>query len=105
MVNRRLLIVVGKRAQAKLLVCDHSDEATVKFLSSQVCEIFVDDDVDAVFPRRLHLVELRLPDLRRVVGKAPDFRVNRVSQNLNFYMKRKNWISLSLIALGYQRLR
>ena len=47
MVNRRLLIVVGKRAQAKLLVCDHSDEATVKFLSSQVCEIFVDDD--AVF--------------------------------------------------------
>ena len=47
MVNRRLLIVVGKGAQAKLLVCDHSDDATVKFLSSQVCEIFVDDD--AVF--------------------------------------------------------
>ena len=47
MVNRRLLIVVGKGASAKLLVCDHSDDATVKFLSSQVCEIFVDDD--AVF--------------------------------------------------------
>ena len=47
MVNRRLLIVVGKGAQAKLLVCDHSDESSVRFLASQVCEIFVDDD--AVF--------------------------------------------------------
>ena len=47
MSNRRLLIVVGKGAQAKLLVCDHSDESSVRFLASQVCEIFVDDD--AVF--------------------------------------------------------
>ena len=36
MVNRRLLIVVGKGAQAKLLVCDHSDESSVRFLASQV---------------------------------------------------------------------
>ncbi len=47
MVNRRILVVVGKGAQAKLLVCDHSDESEVKFLNTQVCEIFVDDD--AVF--------------------------------------------------------
>ncbi len=47
MVNRRLLIVVGKGAQAKLLVCDHSDDTSVNYMSSQVCEIFVDDD--AVF--------------------------------------------------------
>ncbi len=47
MVNRRILVVIGKGAQAKLLVCDHSDESSVKFLATQVCEIFVDDD--AVF--------------------------------------------------------
>ncbi len=44
MVNRRILVVVGKGAQAKLLVCDHSDDSEVKFLNTQVCEIFVDDD-------------------------------------------------------------
>ncbi len=44
MVNRRILVIVGKGAQAKLLVCDHSEEGEMKFLATQVCEIFVDDD-------------------------------------------------------------
>lgn len=39
MVNRRLLIVAGENAQVKLLVCDHAMD-DVKFLSTQVCEIY-----------------------------------------------------------------
>lgn len=40
MVNRRLLIVIEDGAQAKLLVCDHAVDG-VKFLATQVTEIFV----------------------------------------------------------------
>lgn len=43
MVNRRLLIIAGKNTQVKLLVCDHvMDE--VKFLATQVCEIFAGEN-------------------------------------------------------------
>lgn len=44
--NRRLLIVIEDGAQAKLLVCDHAMN-DVKFLSTQVCEIYVGNN--AVF--------------------------------------------------------
>ncbi|MDR0429039.1 MAG: Fe-S cluster assembly protein SufD [Tannerellaceae bacterium] len=39
MANRRILVIMGARSQAKLLVCDHSMD-DVKFLSTQVVEIF-----------------------------------------------------------------
>lgn len=38
MANRRILVVVGENAQAKLLVCDHA-EPGCKYLSTQVVEI------------------------------------------------------------------
>lgn len=40
MVNRRMLIVIEEGAQAKLLVCDHTQNAAVPYLNSQVVEIF-----------------------------------------------------------------
>lgn len=46
MVNRRLLVIVEKDAQAKLLVCDHAMD-NVNFLSTQVTEVFVGEN--AVF--------------------------------------------------------
>lgn len=39
MANRRVLIILEERAEAKLLVCDHSID-DVKFLSTEVIEIF-----------------------------------------------------------------
>lgn len=39
MVNRRLLIVLEERAQARLLICDHAMD-NVNFLSTQVIEVF-----------------------------------------------------------------
>ena len=39
MVQRRLLIVVGKRASIKLLVCDHTQSADYRYLNNQVIEI------------------------------------------------------------------
>lgn len=46
MAVRRLLVVIGDRASAKLLVCDHAD-GDKRYLSTQVAEIFVGRD--AVF--------------------------------------------------------
>lgn len=43
LMNRRLLIIIGKRAQAKLLVCDHTMDDNVKFLATQVVEIFAEE--------------------------------------------------------------
>ena len=40
MVNRRILIVLGRRAQLKLLLCDHALTAN-GFLTTQVVEVFV----------------------------------------------------------------
>ncbi len=40
MVNRRILIILEERAEAKLLVCDHAMD-NVNFLSTQVIETFV----------------------------------------------------------------
>lgn len=40
MANRRVLVIMEPRSEAKLLVCDHSID-TVRFLANQVVEIFV----------------------------------------------------------------
>ncbi len=39
MANRRLLVILGERAEASLLVCDHAMDAH-KFLGTQVTEVF-----------------------------------------------------------------
>ncbi len=41
MTNRRILVVVEAGAQAKMLVCDHTQTADVDFLNTQVVEIYV----------------------------------------------------------------
>lgn len=40
MANRRILIVLGENAQAKLLSCDHTQNREVEFLNNQVIEIY-----------------------------------------------------------------
>lgn len=40
MANRRVLVIMEPRSEAKLLVCDHSID-TVRFLANQVIEVFV----------------------------------------------------------------
>ena len=41
MVNRRVLIVIGDDVQAKMLVCDHTQNKEIEFLNNQVLEIAV----------------------------------------------------------------
>lgn len=43
LVNRRLLIILGKNAQAKLLCCDHTASDS-KFVATQVTEIYADEN-------------------------------------------------------------
>jgi len=43
MVNRRILVVLGRNAQAKLLVCDHALAAN-NYLTTQVIEVFAGQD-------------------------------------------------------------
>lgn len=43
LVNRRVLVIVGKNSQVKLLACDHT-MSKVKFLATQVTEIFADEN-------------------------------------------------------------
>lgn len=40
LMNRRMLIIAGKDAEAKILVCDHTMDDSVNFLATQVVEIF-----------------------------------------------------------------
>lgn len=42
MVNRRLLVIIEENAQANLLICDHTMDENIKFLATQVTEIFVE---------------------------------------------------------------
>lgn len=44
LMNRRMLVIAGKGAEAKILVCDHTMDDTVKFLATQVVEIFAEED-------------------------------------------------------------
>lgn len=44
MAVRRILIVLGKGAEARLLVCDHTQRSDVRFLSLQTVEIFAGED-------------------------------------------------------------
>jgi Fe-S cluster assembly protein SufD len=42
MANRRMLVIIGPHASAKMLICDHSMD-DVKFLGTQVVEIFAEE--------------------------------------------------------------
>lgn len=44
MTNRRMLIIVETGAQAKMLVCDHTQSADTDFLNTQVVEIIVGEN-------------------------------------------------------------
>ena len=43
LVNRRILVVIGRSAQAKLLLCDHA-LATNQYLTTQVVEVFAGEN-------------------------------------------------------------
>lgn len=47
--NRRILIIAGKNAQAKILTCDQTDDKEQKFISTQVTEIFADENAHIDF--------------------------------------------------------
>lgn len=49
MVNRRVLIVVGRGAEAKILTCDHTQNHDADFLNNQVIEIVVDENATLDF--------------------------------------------------------
>lgn len=48
LVNRRLLLIAGKNAQFKVLVCDHAVDNS-KFLVTQVTEIYADENAHVDF--------------------------------------------------------
>ena len=48
LVNRRLLVIAGKNAQAKLLACDHA-VTDKKYLATQVTEIFAEENAHIEF--------------------------------------------------------
>ncbi len=47
LINRRMLIIIESGAQAKILICDHSENEDIKLAVTQVTEIFVGEN--AVF--------------------------------------------------------
>lgn len=64
MLNRRLLIILGKHAQLRLLACDHAMDS-VNFLSTQVTEIFVGENstFDFYELEETHTKNIRLSNL------------------------------------------
>ena len=47
--NRRILVIVGKNSQAKILTCDQTVEQEQKFIATQVTEIFADENAHIDF--------------------------------------------------------
>ena len=44
MLNRRVLVVLGNNAEAKLLLCDHTQNNTLDFLNNQVIEVYAGEN-------------------------------------------------------------
>lgn len=59
---RRMLIIVGKQAQARILVCDHTQNLDVQYLSNEVVEIVADQGATVDF----YALEESSPDTTRV---------------------------------------
>lgn len=64
MVNRRILIVMGRAAQAKLLLCDHATVAN-NYLTTQVIEVFAGQDsaLELYDLEETHTANLRASEL------------------------------------------
>lgn len=62
--NRRILIVAEEGAQAKILVCDHSEETGINHLITQVTEIWAGKDSVIDY----YNLEENLPETRRVTS-------------------------------------
>ena len=64
MVNRRILIVMGRAAQAKLLLCDHAIVAN-NYLTTQVIEVFAGEDssLELYDLEETHTANLRASEL------------------------------------------
>ena len=64
MVNRRILIVMGRAAQAKLLLCDHAIVAN-NYLTTQVIEVFAGQDsaLELYDLEETHTANLRASEL------------------------------------------
>lgn len=85
LVNRRLLIIVGKNAQVKMLACDHTVTDN-KFLATQVTEIFADDDAHVEFyelEENSNLVT-RLSSTFVKQGKNSTTLLNNITLNCGF---------------------
>ena len=44
MLNRRVLVILGNNAEAKLLLCDHTQNNTLDFLNNQVIEVYAGEN-------------------------------------------------------------
>ena len=64
MINRRILIVLGRGAQAKLLMCDHALDAN-NYLTTQVIEVFAGQDsaLELYDLEETHTANLRASEL------------------------------------------
>ena len=64
MVNRRILVVLGRAAQAKLLLCDHALAAN-NYLTTQVIEVFAgqDSSFELYDLEETHTANLRVSEL------------------------------------------
>ena len=64
MVNRRILVVLGRGAQVKLLLCDHALTAN-KFLTTQILEVFAGEDssLELYDLEETHNANLRVSEL------------------------------------------
>ena len=64
MINRRILIVLGRGAQAKLLLCDHALDAN-NYLTTQVIEVFAGQDstLELYDLEETHTANLRASEL------------------------------------------
>lgn len=49
LVNRRILIILGKNAQAKMLICDHTTNENHRMAITQLSEIFIDENASLDF--------------------------------------------------------
>ena len=64
MVNRRILVILGRGAQAKLLLCDHALNAN-NYLTTQVIEVFAGQDsaLELYDLEETHTANLRVSEL------------------------------------------
>ncbi|MCF0220361.1 MAG: Fe-S cluster assembly protein SufD [Muribaculaceae bacterium] len=75
---RRVLIVAGRNASLQLLVCDHTQDETTRYLSSEVTEIFALEGakVEYVNVEESSALSSRMSDLHIVQEARSEVRVN-----------------------------